>query len=114
MAGTPKTLVDPVAMSNGVYTTDIFTPPAATMYSVFTQIHIANTSGGSLTFRLYRGATGANAAGTELYYNVAIASGSYFNDYFNNLVFKSTHFLVGGASGAGLTITVLGYQVVVP
>jgi len=114
VAGTPKTLVDPVAMANGTYVTDIFTPPASTILSVFTQIHIANTSGGSLTFRLFRGATGANVAGTELYYNVAIASGSYFNDYFNNLVFKSTHFLVGGASGAGLTISVYGYQVVVP
>lgn len=114
MAGTPKQLVDPTALTN-TYTTDIFTPPASTIYSVFTQIHIAETAGTGATFRLYRGATATNAAGTELYYNVAVASGSYFDAYFNNLVFKSTHFLVGGASAATtLTISVMGYQVVVP
>lgn len=114
MAGTPKTLAGPVAMANGSYTTDIFTPPAATILSVVTQIHIANTGAGALTFRLYRGPTATAGAGTELYYDVSIAVGSYFDAYFNNLVMKSTDFLVGGASGAGLVISVLGYQVVVP
>lgn len=114
MAGTPKRLVGPVALTT-TYTTDIFTPPASTIYSVVTMIHIAEKAGTGATFRLYLGATGANAAGTELYYNVAVASGSYFDAYFNNLVLKSTDFLVGGASAATtLTISIFGYQVVVP
>jgi len=114
MSGTPKTLAGPVAMANGTYATDIFTPPASTILSIINQIHVVNKGAGALTFRLYRGATTANAAGTELAYNISVAVGSYVDLYFNNLVMKSTDYLVGGASGADLVITVTGSQQVVP
>lgn len=113
MAGTLKRLAGPVAMSN-TYGTDIYVPPSALKYSVIRHIHIANKAGATRTFRLFLGATGGTAAGTELFYDVSIASNDYF-DWFGALKVTSTDFLSGGAdAAAGLTITVMGEEFVVP
>lgn len=114
MFGTSKTLAGPVAMANGTYLTDIFTPPASTILTEMTQIHVVNKGAGDLTFRLYKGATGTAAAGTEIAYNVNVPVGSYIDLFFRDFIFKSTDFLVGGASGADLVVTVMGKQAVVP
>lgn len=109
MAGTIRPLAGPVAMANGTYVTNIYNPASALLFGVVSHVHIANITGGPLTFRLYKGATGANAAGTELAYDVSVAANSVLDYYWQNR-FESTDFLVGGGSAAGLTITVEGSE----
>ena len=112
MAGTIKKLAGPLALTNA-YGTDIYVPAAATIDDIIRHIHIANKTAGAVTFRLYLGATGANAAGTELFYDQSIAAYSVF-DWYGLLRVTSADFLVGGASAAvSLTITVMGESIVV-
>jgi hypothetical protein len=108
---TIRSLAGPVALANGTYVTNIYNPFSANIYGVITRIHIANTTAGALTFRLYKGITAGNVAGTELYYNVSIPA-NVAVDYYMQDRFESTDFLVGGASGAGLTIKVDGMEAV--
>jgi hypothetical protein len=111
MAGTLKRLAGPAYLSNAA--ADIYTPAAATIYTVIRQIHIANVTGGAVTFTLYIGATGGSAAGTELFKAHSIAANSEFDHYCNRKML-STDFLSGLASAAtSLTITVDGEQYVV-
>lgn len=111
-SGVLKRTVGPVALSN-VLTTNVYNQGSALIYDVIKHIHIANKTAGAVTFSLWLGATGANAAGTELFTAVSIAANGTF-DYYCNLKMLSTDFLVGGASaGASLTITVEGEQLVV-
>lgn len=113
MAGTITKLAGPLALTT-TYTTDIYVPGSALKYSVVRQIHVANKTGSPETFRLYLGATGANAAGTELYYDVAVPANDYV-DLYLSLKMTSTTFLVGGASAAtALSITIMGDEHVVP
>lgn len=108
MAGTVKRTFGPVAMS-ATLTTNIYNNSSALIYDVIKHLHIVNKTAGAVTFTLYLGATGANAAGTEII-GVArsIAANSSF-DWYGNLKMTSTDFLVGGASaGTSLTITGMG------
>lgn len=112
MAGTIKRTFGPVALS-ATLTTNIYNNASALIYDVIRHIHIANKSGSAATFTIYLGATGANAAGTELFFNVNVAAGGTF-DWYGALKMLSTDFLVGGASaGTALTITASGEQNVV-
>jgi hypothetical protein len=112
MAGVIKKLYGPAALSD-VYTTDIYVPASALVYDVVRQLHIVNKTAAPVTFRMYLGATGTNAAGTELWYNKSIAAYSEF-DWYGMLKLISTTFLVGGASAAAsLTITIMGESIVV-
>jgi len=112
---TPKTLAGPVALANGTYVTNIYNPASALIYGKAKHLHVVNNTAGALTFRLYRGATGANAAGTEEYFDESVPAKTGKDYYFSpGLVFKSTDFLVGGASATGLIITVMGDEEVVP
>src|SRR5574339_478996 len=105
MGGTIRRLAGPQALA-GTYGNDIYNPPSALKYSVVRHIHVANKTGSAATFRLYLGATGATAAGTELFYDVSIDPGDYF-DWYGALKMTSTDFLVGGSNTAtALTITV--------
>lgn len=103
----------PTALTN-TYTTNILNPPATTggvgagtpnTYLVLRHIRIVNKTGGAVTFRLWIGATGANAAGTEVIgYDRSIAANSY-EDWYGALRLDAADFLVGGASAAtSLTI----------
>ena len=109
MAGTPRQLAGPVAMANGSYATNIYNPASALIYGVATHVHVNNNTSGILTFRLFRGASGANAAGTDLAYDKEVPPHD-FVDLFWQTRFESTDFLVGGASGPGLTIAVEGFE----
>lgn len=112
MAGVIKKLYGPAALT-AVYTTDVYVPASALVYDVVRHIHIANKTAGAVTFRLYLGATGTNAAGTELWYDLSIAAYSAF-DWYGALKLTSTTFLVGGASAVtSLTITIMGESIVV-
>jgi len=106
-----KTLAGPLALTNA-YGTDVYVPASALIDDIIRHIHITNKTAGAVTFRLYLGATGANAAGTELWYDQSIAANSSF-DWYGLLRVSSADFLVGGASAAvSLTITIMGNSVV--
>jgi hypothetical protein len=111
MAGTLKLIAGPAYLSSSV--ADIYTPPASTIYTVIRHIHVANVTGGAVTFTLYVGATGGSTGGTELFKGYSVAANSAF-DYYPMMKLTSTQFLTGLASaGTSLTITVEGEQVVV-
>jgi hypothetical protein len=112
MAGTIKKLAGPVAMS-ATLTTNIYVPAAATVYDVIRHIHVVNKTAATVTFSLWLGATGGNAAGTELFNTQSVAAYSCF-DYYCMMKVTSTDYLVGGASAAtSLTITIEGESYVV-
>lgn len=113
MAGTIKRTVGPVALTTTL-TTNVYNNTSALVYDVIKHIHIVNKTAGAVTFSLWLGATGANAAGTEIIgTGRSIAANSAF-DWYGNLKMTSTDFLVGGASAnTSLTLTAEGEQHVV-
>jgi hypothetical protein len=100
--------VGPLALTNTL-TTNIFNPPAASggvnggssaQYAILKHIRIVNKTAGAVTFSLYIGATGANAAGTEFMgIGTSVAANSYV-DWYGSLRLDAADFLVGGASAA--------------
>lgn len=112
MAGTPKRTFGPLALTNTL-TTNVYNQASALIYDVITHIAIVNKTAGAVTFSLYLGATGANAAGTEV---IGTAKSIPANDTFHwygRLKMASTDFLVGGASAnTSLVITAEGEQFV--
>lgn len=103
----------PVALTN-TYTTNILNPAAAgagtgytpsASYIILRHIRIVNKTAGAVSFRLFIGATGANAAGTEFMgYDLSVAANSYV-DWYGAIRLDAADFLVGGASAAtSLTI----------
>jgi len=113
MARTPKTS-GPTALSNTL-TTNIYNNASALIYDVVKHIHITNKTAGAVTFTIYRGGTGGNVAGTELFFGVSIPANSSFDYYPANMVLRSTDFLVGGASAlTALVFTMVTEQIVVP
>ena len=111
MAGTVKRLAGPLALTT-TYTTNIYNNASALIYDVVRHIHVANKLLAD-TFRLYLGATGANAAGTELFFDYPVGAKLTF-DYYCAKKLLSTDFLVGGAATTlTLVITIEGEQYVV-
>lgn len=102
----------PVAMS-ATLTTNILNPAAAgagtgytptASYIILRHIRIVNKTSGAVTFSLYLGATGGNAAGTEVIGTaLSVAANSAF-DWYGQLRLDAADFLVGGAS-AGTSLT---------
>lgn len=105
--------IGPVALTNTL-TTNIVHPAAAGASAVgytagasrirLRHIRITNKTGSGATFSLWLGATGANAAGTEVIgqaKNVA-ANDSY--DWYGDMLIGASEYLVGGAS-ANTTLT---------
>lgn len=94
----------PLALTN-TYTTNVFNNTSALVYDVITRIHVVNKTGSPATFRLFIGATGANAAGTELFFDRTVpANGEFVHNC--RIKMESTDFLVGGAS-ASTTLGIL-------
>jgi hypothetical protein len=106
MAGNRILRVGPVALTNTL-TTNILNPAAAgsgtgytptASYIILRHIRIVNKTAGVVTFSLWLGASGANAAGTEVIGNgLSIAANSPF-DWYGMLRLDAADFLVGGAS----------------
>ena len=107
----------PVAMS-ATFTTNIFNcavtslagPVGLTLsqpYAILRQLRIVNVTGSAATFTLWKGATGANAAGTEFLGKATSVAGNSYFEWFGAARFASTDFLVGGAS-SGATLTLWG------
>jgi hypothetical protein len=116
MASNRTISVGPVALTTTL-TTNIFNcalssvagPVGLTLtqpFVILRHIRIVNKTGTAATFSLYKGATGANTAGTEVIGSgTTVAANSYF-DWYGMLRFESTDFLVGGAG----TATALTFQ----
>jgi hypothetical protein len=105
----------PVALTTTM-TTNIFNPPvgsggvgitATNQYAIVRHIRIVNKTGSAATFSLWLGATGANAAGTEIIGQaLSVAANSAF-DWYGLLRFDIADFLVGGA-GTATALTING------
>lgn len=103
----------PVALTN-TYTTNILNPPTTTggvgagtpnPYIILRHIRVVNKTAGAVSYRLFLGATGANAAGTEIIGYDKSVSANGVDDWYGYLKIKVADFLVGGASAAtSLTI----------
>lgn len=75
-------------------------------FMVVTHIRAHNTTGAAITLKCFKGATGAQAAGTEWgFNNVSIPANSYL-DWYGAQRFDSADFLTGVGSGAGITLNV--------
>lgn len=98
----------PIALSNTL-TTNILNPPTASggvnagsssQYIVLKHIRIVNKTAGAVTCSFWLGATGANAAGTEVLYQGTSIAANSFVDWYGQLRIDAADFLVGGASAA--------------
>lgn len=110
----------PVALTTTL-TTNILNPATTTggvsaggttyanTYILVRHIHVSNKTTAAATFSLWKGATGANAAGTEFIgTGVSVPANSYL-DFYGVWRFDVTDFLVGGASAAtALTLEMEG------
>lgn len=97
----------PVALTTTM-TTNILNPAAASggvnggssgQYIVLRHIRILN-KGAAATFSLWRGATGANAAGTEVVGTAQSVAANSAYDWYGAMRFDTTDFLVGGSDTA--------------
>ena len=96
----------PIALTNTL-TTNLLNPPTASggtnggssaQYIILRHLRIVNKTAGAVTCSLWLGATGANAAGTEVIaQGTSIPANSYL-DWYGELRLDSADFLVGGAS----------------
>jgi hypothetical protein len=112
MPGTIKRTFGPVALTD-TPTTNVYNQGSALIYDVITHIHVVNKTSGAVTFSLWLGASGGNAAGTELFIEKSVGAHDVY-DWYGRLKMTSTEFLVGGASAAAsLAITGEGEQHVV-
>lgn len=113
MPGTTKK-IGPIALTTTL-TTNIFNNTSALIYDLIKHIHVSNKTASAATFSLWLGATGGNAAGTELFTGYSIPAFSAEDFYFpGGLKMLSTDFLVGGAGTTlALTITMTSEQYVV-
>jgi hypothetical protein len=100
----------PVAMS-ATLTTNIIAPAAAgasavgytatASYIELRHIRIVNKTAGAVTFSLWKGATGANAAGSEVVGTAKSVAANDAYDWYGEMRLEgATGFLVGGASAA--------------
>ncbi len=113
MAANKTIRIGPVALS-ATLTTNIVNPPTLTggvnapsgsnTYLVLKHIRVVNKTGGAVTCSFWLGATGANAAGTEVIgTGLSIPANSYM-DWYGLLRLDVGDFLVGGA-GAGTSLS---------
>lgn len=87
-------LLNPGTTTGG---TNCTAAPYDKLQLIIKHLRIVNKTGGAVTFTLYLGATGANAAGTEVALQINVAANSEYNLYCN-LRLGTADFLVGGAS----------------
>lgn len=96
----------PIALTTTL-TTNLLNPATTTggvnggssaQYIVIKHFRVVNKTAGAITCSFWKGATGANAAGTEfLAQALSVAANSYV-DFYGLWRFDSTDFMVGGAS----------------
>lgn len=97
----------PVALTLTL-TTNIYNPPGPEETRL---IHVVNKTDSPATFSLWIGATGANAAGTELFSKQAVAARATMSWPYT-MKLTTADFIVGGAdTGTALTLTISTAQV---
>lgn len=105
----------PVALTTTL-TTNILNPPTATggvnagssaQYIVLKHIRIVNKTTLGATFSLWLGATGGNAAGTEVIGQGKIVAANDYEDWDGLMRIDAADFLVGGA-GTATALTIEG------
>lgn len=117
MASNKTFSAGPVALL-ATLTTNVLSPPTVTggvnagsspCYLIIRHIRIINKTAGAVTFSFWLGASGANAAGTEVIGTATSVAANSFYDYYGLMRIESTQFLVGGASaGTSLTFSAEG------
>ena len=119
MAANKTEIFGPVALTTTL-TTNIVAPAAAgasavgytatATYILIRHIRIVNKTTSAATFTLYKGATGANTAGTEFMGTATSVAANSFVDWNGLVRLEGTNgFLVGGAgTGTALTFTAEG------
>ncbi len=75
-------------------------------YLILRKVRIVNKTSSAATFSLYLGATGANAAGTEVIGTATSVPANSAFEWVGAMLMKSTDFLVGGSN----TATALTFQ----
>ena len=107
--------IPPVALTTTT-TTNILNPAVTSLagpvgmtmtqpYLIIRHIRITNKTGSAATFSLWKGATGGNAAGTEIIGTAtSVAANSAF-DWYGQMRVDAADFIVGGAS-ANTTLTI--------
>lgn len=100
-----KRTFGPLALT-ATLTTNVYNNTSVLIYDIIKHLHVVNKTGGSVTFSLWVGATGANAAGTE-WFNAQPVTANNVYDWYGNLKLLSTDFIVGGAS-ALTSLTAIG------
>lgn len=117
MAQNKQVRFGPVALS-ATLTTNLLNPGTTTggvgmpatstnLYFLLTHVRIVNKTGGAVTCSFWLGATGANAAGTEVIgQGLSVPANSYV-DWYGELTLDVADFLVGGAS-AGTSLSFEG------
>lgn len=103
MADTLKRLAGPSAL--GTTAATIYTTPASTTTSL-RNIHVVNTSAGSLTLTM---SVGTDAAGTRIYDALTIPTKSALA-WDGLIVLAATEVIQAFGSAAGLTITLSGVE----
>lgn len=105
----------PLALTTTL-TTNLLNPPTASggvnggssaQYIILRHVRIVNKTSSAATFSLYLGATGANAAGTEVIGTATSVAANSATDWYGALRLDSTDYLVGGA-GTSTALTIQG------
>jgi hypothetical protein len=104
----------PVALTTTM-TTNLLNPPTASggvnagsspQYIILKHVRVTNKTASAASFSTWLGATGANAAGTEVIGQGQVVAANSPYDYYGLLRIDAADFLVGGASANGaLTIS---------
>ena len=98
----------PIALTTTL-TTNVLNPAATTggvnagssaQFIVLRHIRIVNKTASAATFSLWLGATGGNAAGTEVICQGLSVPANSYHDWYGQLRLDSADFLVGGAGTA--------------
>ena len=114
MAANKTVRFGPVAMS-ATLTTNIINPAVTSLagpvgftmtqpYLILRHLRVSNKTAGAVTFSLWLGATGGNAAGTEVIGTAQSVPANSYVDWYGMLRLDAADFLVGGAS-AGTSLT---------
>lgn len=85
-------LLNPAAASGGV------NGGASGQYVILKHIRIVNKTAGPVSFSLWKGATGGNAAGTEVVGQALVVAANSAYDWYGIMRLDVADFLVGGAS----------------
>lgn len=97
-------ILNPGTTTGGVACTSA---PYDKLTLILTHVRIVNKTAGAVTFTLYLGATGANAAGSEFIGTaISVAANSAY-DWYGRVPMSTADFLVGGAS-ANTSLTIQG------